>query len=340
MSNAPPPKALPPSAIAIGPSPGVWRLPPKQDVLKKGETKFDLHAVASNLTIVISTSIGEFTPSVDPVLAALESLQANLAFHWCRKLLVFDSVPSQADIQSLRRDQKRFSEIARGHKWLKLWVEKRSAYAEYCTTLKAMKAANHPALFNVELIFLHEFGHLFGTVKKAFQHISTPYVFMTQHDLRLAGRFVAKDVQRVLDVLSEDDFANYIILNRDVNSGSRTCHYFTKKDEVSTAGDGSPLDITLTQISGFSDQAHFARADWYRREVLDSIEALLGNEDQLTCMEHVLHEPWKEKHPDGLFLYGGTHDGPFVYDFVHGVQVMDEHGRIEALPSMPTRAAR
>ena len=190
-SFAPPAKAIPPTVLQAASAPavelprgvpqGVWRVPPKQRVLKRGETEFDAHAVVANLTIIISTSVGDFTPDTAPVIATLASLQDNVVLHWCRKLLVFDKVPSQNEIRDMRKDPGAYENIVKGDKWAKLWIEKHQAYLEYCTTLRMMKKENHPALFNVELIFLQEFGHLFGTVRKAFEYVNTRFVLSLIH---------------------------------------------------------------------------------------------------------------------------------------------------------------
>ena len=70
---------------------GLWYLLPKQDVLTREEddVELTLDDVAVDLTIVITTSVGEFTPSADIVITALRSLQDNLAwlilgFRWER----------------------------------------------------------------------------------------------------------------------------------------------------------------------------------------------------------------------------------------------------------------
>lgn len=317
---------------------GRWRLPPQQKVLQLGDTPFDLDRVAQELTVIISTSVADFIPSTDTPLAALESLQSNIALRWCRKLLVFDKVPSCEEIDEMRRDSKTWYHVARGAKWMNTWNSKRKDYNEYCATMVAMKSANHPALFNVDLIFLPRFGHLFGTVKEAFKYLGREarYIFATQHDLRLSGKFVAADVQRVLETL-ECRKARYIVLNRDVNSAARTQVYFKLLPQHSLQDDAKqPMGISLTAVAGFSDQAHFAEVEWYKHEVVDAIRP----EEQLTCMEHVLHAPWKEAEEwKGTFLYGGLHDGPFVLDLVYGAQVYDHEGRLSKLPPPPSRPA-
>lgn len=315
---------------------GLWSLPPEQRVLCADETSFGLQRVASELTVVMSTSVGDFTPSTDTIVTALESLQANIALRWCRKLLVFDCVPSSRELQALKQDKKAYHEDLKGQKWEKMWNEKREAYAEYCKALRAMKEAEHPALFGVELLFLGKFGHLLGTVKLALQNLTTPFVFITQHDLRLATRIAAADVQSILEALHSGQ-ARYIVLNRDVNSGQRTQAYFRMLREFSVKDAGKRgAGSNLTGIAGFSDQAHFADAAWYRQEVLGTIPP----ERQLTCMEHVLHERWKhDQEWRGTFLYGDFRDGPFVYDLVHGVQVIDPEGKVVGIQAMPNRPA-
>lgn len=314
---------------------GQWSLPPEQHILRPDETPFSLHRVARELTVIISTSVGEFTPSTDKVVAALESLQANVALRWCRKILVFDRVPSRGELEALKRNRKAYCDDVKGLKWEKLWSEKREAYDEYCETLRSMQEAGHPAMFKVELVFLEKFGHLFGTVKQALEMVATSYILVTQHDLRLAPRIAAADVQNILEALHSGG-AKYVVLNRDVNSAPRTEGYFrivhgsSLRDETKR-----PAGLTLTAIAGFSDQTHFATTSWYRREVISAI----APERQLTCMEHVLHEWWKaDEEWRGTFLYGGRDEGPFVYDTIHGVQVKGPDGRVLGIQSMPDRS--
>lgn len=304
-----------------------------QSALAEGETSYDLHRVAQELTVIVSTSVGDWTPSTKPVLQALESLQSNVAFHHCRKLLVFDSVPTQDEMNHMKLDQKFWRDVVRGHKWQGMWNAKRQDYAEYCQALSKMKAEGHPALYKVDLIFLKKFGHLFGTVKEALNHVKTPFIFLHQHDLRLNGNFVASDVQHVLDELDHGK-AKYVVLNRDVNKALRCKTYFNMVPEEDVDYTSSaPNGFAMTAMAGYSDQSHFAATDWYRKHVVEAIA------DQLTCMEHVLHDPWKKAEEwKGTFLYGGLNDGPYVLDLVHGVQVAAE-GRMVHLPPQPSRRA-
>eukprot|EP00746_Dinoflagellata_sp_MGD_P006205 gnl/MRDRNA2_/MRDRNA2_112079_c0_seq1.p1 gnl/MRDRNA2_/MRDRNA2_112079_c0~~gnl/MRDRNA2_/MRDRNA2_112079_c0_seq1.p1 ORF type:complete len:392 (-),score=67.71 gnl/MRDRNA2_/MRDRNA2_112079_c0_seq1:55-1230(-) len=310
-----------------------WSLPPAQRSLEVDQTNFTLHRVAKELTIIVSTSVGEWTPSTKTVVEALESIQRNVAFHHCRKLLVFDSVPTQDEMDAMKVDQKLWRDVVRGHKWQAMWNRKRQDYQEYCEKLKQMKTEGHPALYKVDLVFLKRFGHLFGTVKEAFSHVKTRFVFLHQHDLRLNGTFVAADVQNVLDQIHHGK-AKYVVLNRDANNAVRCKTYFdmVPSEDINDKQSASN-GFAMTAMAGYSDQSHFAETDWYRRHVIDAIV------DKPTCMEHVLHDPWKKAEEfKGTFLYGGPNEGPYVLDLIHGVQVEAE-GRMVHLPPQPARRA-
>merc|ERR1712216_129723 len=196
-------------------------------------------------------------------------------------LLVFDKVPTPEWIDLKKRNQKEYIDVIRGHKWQAMWNAKRDDYTEYCLNLQRMKDAGHPALYNTDLVFLEEFGHLFGTVKKAFEYIDTKFVFLHQHDLRVGTNFVAADVQKILEVL-QSDRAKYVVLNRDVNNALRCSAYFRFVPSADIRGDGADEGVALTAMAGYSDQSHFAEVEWYRRHVIEAIG------DQRTCMEHVL----------------------------------------------------
>ena len=315
------------------PQDGLWYLPPKQDVLTREEddVEFTLDDVADDLTIVITSSVGEFTPSTDIVITALRSLQDNLALHWCRKILVFDEIPSEQEIEAMKQNPKHYHTVVRGPKWEHMWRKKREAYTAYCFALNEMKLNNDPTLFQVELVFLPRFSHLFGTVRHALELVKSSYVLVTQHDLRLSGKFVAADVQRVLGLM-ESESANCVILNRDTNSGSRPKSYFRMDPDSDIYDSGSRT--RLTAVRGFSDQTHFAHKDWYLANIMDRIP----DDCRLTCMEHILHNQFKnERDFRGIFLYGGSDDGPFTYDLIHGTQISSRGGRQYDVEPMPAR---
>eukprot|EP00932_Pfiesteria_piscicida_P001371 SRR837773.11337.p1 GENE.SRR837773.11337~~SRR837773.11337.p1 ORF type:complete len:184 (-),score=47.85 SRR837773.11337:156-707(-) len=151
-----------PQPVAVEPK---WALPPVQRILGPEETAFPLNRVAQELTIIMSTSVGDFTPSPDKVLTALSSLQANTALRWCKKLLVFDQVPSEKAIADLKAwDMKMWNDQIRGPKWEKLWREKRQAYEDYCDAMRGFQGpGDHLALFGVR-------APLLGQVRSLVRH--------------------------------------------------------------------------------------------------------------------------------------------------------------------------
>ena len=87
----------------------------------------------------------------------------------------------------------------------------------------------------------------------------------------------------------------------------------------------TPSGLHLTAMEGISDQTHFVDAEWYLKEVIASIP----REKQLTCVEHLSHDPWKES-PERLLtiLYGGVQEDSFVFELICGSQVNDVQGHL------------
>ena len=102
---------------------------------------------------------------------------------------------------------------------------------------------------------------------------------------------MAADVQVILEALNAG-LAKYVLLNRETNSSVRTKVYFRPPPERDVHLDvpKTPSSLHKTAMQGFSDQTHFVDAEWNRKEVVASIP----REKQLTCMEHLLHDRWKE----------------------------------------------
>ena len=313
----------------------IYKMPPAQTWLCKEDSEFTLNRIARELTVVVSTSVADFTPSVDPILKTLQSIQDNLALHWCEKYVVFDKVPLPDEIAAMQRDRDIYDNGVRGYKWSRMWGDKAEAYKIFGDELVYLKQRMHPALHKVNLVFLEEFGHLFGTVNAAFTLLSSPYVFVTQHDLEVTSAFKPSDVQLLLSALRKG-VANYVLLNRDCNSSPRTARYFDFLPELSVGRANSSFPCDMTAILGFSDQAHFATVAWYKEEVLRAVvENAVGGEDRV-CMEHILHERFKAEPFRRTYLYGRMDASPFIRDNVHGTWLLVD-GHHQRFPSMPTR---
>jgi len=202
------------------------------------------------------------------------SLQQNVALRWCRKLLVFDEVPTPEEIEHMKMDRRFWEDVVRGPKWERMWNEKREAYAEYRKAVIKMIEKEHVAFHRVQAVVLDRFGHLYGTLRAGLSIVTTPYVLITQHDLKLVPRFVAADVQRTLEVMRRGE-ANYIVLNRDMNNLKRTSTYFKLVEQFDREFFTGRMG--LTAMAGFSDQCHFAVSSWYRENVWSTFSIHTGS---------------------------------------------------------------
>eukprot|EP00811_Abedinium_folium_P036070 NODE_8813_length_1468_cov_4.702461.p1 GENE.NODE_8813_length_1468_cov_4.702461~~NODE_8813_length_1468_cov_4.702461.p1 ORF type:complete len:282 (-),score=84.70 NODE_8813_length_1468_cov_4.702461:622-1413(-) len=173
----------------------------------------------------------------------------------------------------------------------------------------------------VELLCMHEWGHLVGTVRCALQRTSTPFVLLHQHDLLLSKVFSPTHALAVLRALAART-ANYVLLNRDVNFAARSTQYLQAAPHQPQAwrtfvrSHAQFLDgMQLTPFVGFSDQTHFARAGWLRERVLPMV-----GDRRRCCMEFAVHEimllAWLRdpRRWERTFVLGGMADGPFIYD--------------------------
>ena len=182
-----------------------------------------LDLIEQSLTIVISTSPAEHHCNADQMFQILESIQRNAALAKCRKLLVFDALPSHDE----REQATERGAVAKGGE---RWVPQKSGHLEkayhiYIEVLREASTVCHPAMYGVELVFLPHWGHLVGTVRHALDQVTTPFVCLHQHDLLVSDRLTPQHVSGVLRVLAQRE-ANYVLLNRDVNFASRSTEYF------------------------------------------------------------------------------------------------------------------
>lgn len=277
--------------------------------------------VAKTLTLIISTSPAEHHCNVGLMLQVMRSLQANPALHLCRKLIVFDAMPGDADRQSAQAEGNLADS---GERWVPHGNDKLAiAYDAYKKALKQACDQGDPAMHEVELLFMPKWGHLVGTVRYAMENLSTPYVLLHQHDLLLSNNFTSSHVVSILQMLAQRK-ANYVLLNRDVNFVRRSTQYFQaaphRPDLWRVFWRKHHLELenlehtALTPFVGYSDQTHLARTQW----VKDCVLRRVG--ERKCCMEFTLHETlllaWlhqKDKW-EKTFMLGGMDDGPYIYD--------------------------
>ena len=123
--------------------------------------------------VLVTTSIADWTPSLDPIRATLQSLECLDA---AETIVVADALPTTNEAEALSPLD--------GDKWRELYVEKAQAYDTYLNGLQQLCDAR-PA---TSLIRQATFGHLVGSVRAGFASLecaADDVVLITQHDLAL-----------------------------------------------------------------------------------------------------------------------------------------------------------
>ena len=131
------------------------------------------HSDAAAPRVLVTTSIADWTPSLDPIRATLQSLECLDA---AETLVVADALPSEREAEALSPLD--------GDKWRQLYEEKAEAYDTYLNDLQQLCDAR-PA---TSLLRQASFGHLVGSVRAGFNNLkcaADDVVLITQHDLAL-----------------------------------------------------------------------------------------------------------------------------------------------------------
>ena len=123
--------------------------------------------------VLVTTSIADWTPSLDPIRATLQSLECLDA---AETIVVADALPTTNEAEALSPLD--------GDKWRQLYEEKAEAYDTYLNDLQQLCDAR-PA---TRLLRQATFGHLVGSVRAGFNNLkcaADDVVLITQHDLAL-----------------------------------------------------------------------------------------------------------------------------------------------------------
>ncbi len=230
--------------------------------------------------VLVTTSIADWTPSLDPIRATLQSLECLDA---AETLVVADALPSEREAEALSPLD--------GDKWRQLYEEKADAYDTYLNDLQQLCDAR-PA---TRLLRQATFGHLVGSVRAGFASLecdADDVVLITQHDLALLR---APPVEDVCELLREDDDVDYVLLSRDADGAPRFVDWFYASprefDGAQRLQRGLAAAVSLE--GGYADQTHFSTKRWYDEQVFPLLP------EGGTCMEHVLHPApvavWKSK---------------------------------------------
>lgn len=234
--------------------------------------------VAELITVITATSPVLCIPNTTHIYPSQVSLHRNSTLARAKKIIVFDGV-------------------APGEEYLE------AAYNKYKQNIQDLVATD-PYFANTELVFCSQWGHLSGSIQEALEHVTTPFIFMHQHDL----------------VLKKDFNINALIATMIANPAIKYVHLWGGKNKKSKWWNRTVDDkvegvhfVPLTRSFGWSDQCHVASVDYYKNEVLPECDHCFMETVMQQNFEKAFKEKGKKAHEQfGTYLYGGLSDGHYI----------------------------
>jgi len=247
------------SELSASKGPGFW--------------KPDEKNLSSKLTIITTTSPIPSNPSTEILEKTQQSLFKTPALKECKKIIVFDGVPLEQKYRTI-------------------------AYELYIKNVEKLVNEN-PYFANTILVVNQEFKHLANSLREAFKFVTTPYVFVHQHDFLLVREF---DVMNLIQSMDENPNLKLIRFNQFSNAAN---WWDGPVDSYIEGG----AHVPLTRTFGWSDNDHIARTDYYLNFVFPKVtwngamEWFLHDSKKIQ-MDHLLY---------GTYLYGNLGEPPYIY---------------------------
>ena len=245
--------------------------------------------VASLVTTITSTSPIPSIPSLRHILRSQTSLSKVAALAKCKKLIVFDGIPP---IHESRRD----------------------AYTSYKSKLLQL-AHDDRYPRHTALIFCKEWVHLAGALRLAVEHVTTPFLFIHQHDDVLLKPF---DLNGCVASMLKNPNLKHIHLTRYTNKGRHAGGMQDSWDgPVDTVVNGGS-QVQLTRCFGWSDYSHLTTTEYLKHFVLPKC----GHGFPETSLHKLFKDMLNGKTDSeidaihlefGTYLYGGLEDGNYIH---------------------------
>lgn len=242
---------------------------------------YDDQTVASMITVITTTNPIPSIPSTDHIYPSQVSLFRIPALALCKKIIVFDGI--QPGFEDRKEDYERYKE------------------AILCATKVS------PYFANTELIFCEKWVHLAGAIRAAIERVTTPYVFIHQHDFVLVKDF---DLNGVIATMEANENVKHVRL-----ALPPTNYHWVPW--TPTYADEHVLGITFVPLCRhfqWSDNDHISPTSYYRDFVLPQCKH--------GAMEHYLDPALVAArnalgtlcHPEfGTYLYGTFADGGYLH---------------------------
>lgn len=250
------------------------------DVFWNGKL-YDDKTVAEMITVITTTNPIPSIPSTGHIYPSQKSLFRIPAFALCKKIIVFDGI--QPGFEGRENDYEKYK------KEILFWTE------------------TDPYFSNTELIFCEKWIHLAGGIKEAIARVTTPYVFIHQHDFILMKDF---DLNGVIATMEANENVKYVRLALP----PANYHWLPYDPPVIDEHIVGPSFVPLCRHFEWSDNDHIAPTSYYREFVLPRcghgpMEIYLD-----PALRHARSEVGTLCHPIfGTYLYGGMKDGGYLY---------------------------
>ncbi len=246
---------------------------------------YDTAAVAKLITVITSTSPVQSIPDPKHLYPAQRSLFQIPAFALCKKIIVFDGI---------RQEQMHLKE----------------RYDQYKNNLLALTKTD-PYFSNTELVFCSRWRHLTGALHEAMQHVTTPFVYINQHDLQITQEF---DLNGLIATMVANPKIRCVMLGTGNNLGEGEWNGYHGYVDQKIAGEHF---VPLTRCFGWSDQAQITTVDYYQNFVFPQCLAHRGFFMEQTILHRLRYDVQvlgkDVAHPIySCYLYGGPRDGAYI----------------------------
>ncbi len=234
--------------------------------------------VAQLLTVITATSPVLSIPATTHIYPAQVSLHRIPALAKAKKIIVFDAIPE-------------------ANKHLE------AAYTRYKKNIQELTETDY-YFKNTELLSCTEWGHLSGAIKEALKHVTTPFVFMHQHDLVLEKSF---DLNGIIATMIANPHVKYVHFWGGKNKKSKWWNRIVDEKIEGIS------HVPLTRCFGWSDQCHVASVEYYQNFVLPECDHCFMETAMQKMYSLRLNQEGEEVHKDfGTYLYGDLSDGHYI----------------------------
>lgn len=241
---------------------------------------------AELITVITTTHPICSVPSDEHLYLAQASLFINPVLAKSKKIIVFDGIASA-------------------------FKERAANYELYKRKIQDLQKTD-PFFTNTELIFCKKWVQLSGTIRQALKKVTTPFVFIHQHDMYFVKNF---NINACLESMLANPNIKWVQFSGRPNSAHKGDIQASRFGPIDEYVEGGSL-IPLTRVFGWSDHTHIASTDYYNHFIMPMCK---GNYMEDTVCKNfkkaLLHKNLAERNTIhlkfGTYLYGNLEDGCF-----------------------------